>query len=521
MSKKIRINEKEIPLLIYDCFDTGIRIRFNVLNIPFQYYSNKNIFINDNSLQVCEIFNDNNKSEIFGIFNINEIEIKELEQNSIFDEYYDEFANVYNYFYLNQINYDKKELINFIKVCKEKYNKLTINKELITSLSQFEDKFTYSEFKTRIGIIICYYINLLCTGTSLNSIIIKTIHDIIKQIKKNENNLSLNDRIRIIFFCLRKKLVDKKVCKLMFFSKIKKINEKSPYILAKNCNLEEIKHLDEKSSLFLSYLQLDSYILKNYYYNGEKSYSLSIELIFILKNHLINNYEDFFFIEEENNDKFAYQTIDENITVINEGNLFEDKDTFETIYKINEIKKSKNYAMPISMEFRHEKNGHMKKSLKNKHLHSPILYLKNRKVNTLIYKELNNIKIGESGKIIEKCINEDPNIIRELKLVKIYGEILDYKLFIKKDFNELKLKMDEIRNKNKTNKELIDFKISLKSDKDEKTKIEERRIKQLEKQGIIKCGDVYYSKIARELYKKRKIYDPFKLPKFFYEIENQ
>ena len=519
--KKIRINNKEIPLLIYDCFDTGIRIRFNVLNIPFQYYSNKNIFINDNSLQVCEIFNDNNQSEIFGIFNIKEIEIRELEQNSIFDEYYDEFANIYNCFYLNQINYDKKELINFITVCKEKYNKLTINKELITSLSQFEDKFTYSEFKTRIGIIICYYINLLCTGTSLNSIIIKTIHDIIKQIKKNENNLSLNDRIRIIFFCLRKKLVDEKVCQLMFFSKIKKKNEKSPYILAKNCNLEEIKNLDEKSSLFLSYLQLDSYILKNYYYNGEKSYSLSIELVFILKNHLIKNYEDFFFIEKQISDEFAYQAIDENITVINEGNLFDDQDIFEKIYEINEIKKSKNYAMPISMEFRHEKNGHMKKSLKNKHLHSPILYLKNGKVNTLIYKELNNIKIGESGKIIEKCINEDPNIIRELKLVKIYGEILDYKLFIKKDFNELKLKMDEIRNKNKTNKELIDFKISLKSDKDEKTKIEERRIKQLEKQGIIKCGDVYYSKIARELYKKRKIYDPFKLPKFFYEIENQ
>ena len=211
---------------------------FNVLNIPFQYYSNKNIFINDNSLQVCEIFNDNNQSEIFGIFNIKEIEIRELEQNSIFDEYYDEFANIYNCFYLNQINYDKKELINFITVCKEKYNKLTINKELITSLSQFEDKFTYSEFKTRIGIIICYYINLLCPGALSNKKITKTIHGIIKKIKKNENNLSLNDRIRIIFFCLRRKLEDKKVSNLIFFSQL---NKKSPYILAKNCNLEEIK----------------------------------------------------------------------------------------------------------------------------------------------------------------------------------------------------------------------------------------------------------------------------------------
>ena len=111
--------------------------------------------------------------------------------------------------------------------------------------------------------------------------------------------------------------------------------------------------------------------------------------------------------------------------------------------------------MPISMEFSHEKNGHMKKSLKNKNLVSPILYLKNGKVNTLIYEEKNNIKIGESGKIIDKYINEDPNIIRELKLVKIYGDILDYKLFIRKNFNELKKKMNEIRKKNKKNKELI------------------------------------------------------------------
>ena len=78
-------------------------------------------------------------------------------------------------------------------------------------------------------------------------------------------------------------------------------------------------------------------------------------------------------------------------------------------------------------------------------------------------KKKNNIKIGESGKIIDKYINEDPNIIRKLKLVKIYGDILDYKLFIRKNFNELKIKMDEIRNKNKKNKELINFKNSLKS----------------------------------------------------------
>ena len=51
---------------------------------------------------LCEIINNNNKSEIFWIFNIKEIEIIELEENSIFDEYYDEFANIYDITCLNK-----------------------------------------------------------------------------------------------------------------------------------------------------------------------------------------------------------------------------------------------------------------------------------------------------------------------------------------------------------------------------------------------------------------------------------
>ena len=80
--------------------------------------------------------------------------------------------------------------------------------------------------------------------------------------------------------------------------------------------------------------------------------------------------------------------------------------------------------------------------------------------------------------------------------------------------------MDEIRNKNKKNKELINFKNSLKSIKDEKSKIEERRIKQLEKKGIIKHGNFYYSKIERYLYKKRKIFGPLNYQNIFMKLFN-
>ena len=228
-----------------------------------------------------------------------------------------------------------------------------------------------------------------------------------------------------------------------------------------------------------------------------------MELLFILQNHLIKNYEDFFFIDRRISNEYAFQTIDENLTVINEANLF-NSTILDEISLINEIKKSKNYAMPISMEFRHEKNGHMKKSLKNKNVYSSILYLKDGKVKKFLYEEINGEKKGESGKFIENFIDDNPIVIKELKLVKIFGELLDYKLFIEKDFDNLKLKMNEIKNQNFNNDELIDFQMYLqkssdKSEKEKKIELRNRRRKQLEKIGILQFGDVYITKLGKKL----------------------
>ena len=501
-NKRIFMNNIEKVLFVYDCFDSQQRIRFNVMNIPFQNYPEKKLIENnDNSFQICEIGNFN-KSNILGIFSINEIQksIPCLYENAIFDIFYEDFSEIYNQFYFCDIfNYNENQMKKLIFISKLRYRKSKIDKNISLSLNIFNTKINLIQFITRVGFIICYYINKFCNNKIKQSkVIIRSIFRVIQEIKMNENLLSLYDSLRIIFFKLRKILIEEKECRLLFFSEL---DNNSPYLLAKDLNIKEIENLTEQSKLFLGYLQLDCFILKNYYLDKKTSYSLSLQPIFILKYHMISNYEDFFLIDKfGEDDEFAYQSIDENLTVIKEKALFNESFT----YLINDTNKSKNYAFPLCIEFKHEK-GHMTRSHKNKFIDSPTLYFKNGEIGKIIYYDKNGIK-GESGRLIESFIDEDRNLIKELKLVKIYGEILDYKLFIGKDFYELKKRMNEIKKKNKNNKELIFFQKFYCSDKvHKKIKSKKELINKNEENGIIKRGDIYYSKIEKENYEALKI----------------
>ena len=67
-----------------------------------------------------------------------------------------------------------------------------------------------------------------------------------------------------------------------------------------------------------------------------------MESLYRIKYQLKSNYEEFFFTTREISDKYAYHTVDEKITVINEKKLF-NKETYEdevtNIININELKK--------------------------------------------------------------------------------------------------------------------------------------------------------------------------------------
>ena len=70
--KIIKINNKEIKINIFDNFDSKNRIRFNIVNIPFQDEFDlkiplKEINSKNNSFLVCETFKkDNDAPNIYG-----------------------------------------------------------------------------------------------------------------------------------------------------------------------------------------------------------------------------------------------------------------------------------------------------------------------------------------------------------------------------------------------------------------------------------------------------------------------
>ena len=255
---------------------------------------------------------------------------------------------------------------------------------------------------------------------------------------------------------LRAKINYQLETEIIFLSEEK---EDSAYLLAQNFILEEINSINEFSKLFQGYLQMDSYVLKNYAI-GEYSYSLSIEPIFILKYHLKSNYEGFFILEELNCAILGWTEPIENITIINENYLFQKFEQNDPSHISNE-KDLKNGAFGISIVLRHENNSHNKKNLINTFNNSPLYYCNDGKMIDIRIKNP-ILKKGEDGIIIESLITEEQTIIISLARDFIYGELLDVKLFIQEDFHELLEKYNDIKSKKQKqlddNKHQIDFK---------------------------------------------------------------
>ena len=127
------------------------------------------------------------------------------------------------------------------------------------------------------------------------------------------------------------------------------------------------------------------------------------------------------------------------ITIINEKNLFEDKESEKLC--------GKNNALPISMEFFHEKDSHSKKNFKNSKTESPLFCYK--------YNRIDILEEKEDGRFIESIIG-DKDFISYLKNCKNnLGELMKVEYFVGEDFNNLKEKCKElIRNNNLLNNEI-------------------------------------------------------------------
>ena len=120
----------------------------------------------------------------------------------------------------------------------------------IETLCNYESQITYSQYKTRLGLIICK--NIIEAD---NFPIAKHLITRFKMIRImiEEKNLSYYQKLRIYQFYFSRKF--NKTIDIVFFDDLDKIN--SPYILADNFNKEEIINLNIYSRFFSSYLQIE------------------------------------------------------------------------------------------------------------------------------------------------------------------------------------------------------------------------------------------------------------------------
>ena len=449
----ININGKNKIIENYDIFESKSRIRFNIANIPFQNDFDQNILQNkiiekspNNSFLICITANDTEQDKIYGIFNIDQISqntsfiINPI--NKVFNSYYDTYGHIYDYMKTERTIEEQNQLID---ECENRKIEDGDKAFLLDNFPFFEDM-TRSQLKTGIGILTSFHLKGEDEKKNINkNDYFDKIHVVIKKIELIKNQFSNCQLFRIFSYMTRRLIIDSANPSLFILGSIKYKNN-CPYCVADEFNLEEINNINEFSRLFMGYLQLDSYILYNYQLKYD-SYSFSIEPLFIIKYHLKSNYEGFLFLERINNNDLGWTDNQDNVTVINTETLFE-KSKYKNPTYIEDQKEINNHAFGISMVLRNEKNSHMsmKKNKKKNFIESPIAYCDNGIIKQIIVKEKNMYNI-----IIESFITQDHSKIISLAKDFIYGDLLDIKLFIQKDFNELLCKMEEIRAQKKEN----------------------------------------------------------------------
>ena len=443
-------------------FDSSNRISFILLNIP----RNKNVekIKNKTGVISAQIWftaskeNDNNSIyDIYQIFDVDEAKpniYREYEQNleplMIFKDFYFDLMKYYETWendesmilnYYN--NFSKKvELVkDNIESIKKFYNieyypdSASHNFFLIyANIILFEAFQKLKKYKDKYGDTIPEWKQFLSRYSSF----LKQISDIKYKLTSHQK-IRLCDTYYTYYFIIKNGQIRTTIpCK---FWNIKDYDNEpnSSYVLALSFYKEIIKNLTENSALTIGYLQLDSYILTNYFIkNPMKCYSLSNEPLVLMKHHLLCSYDEFLLIyclpcHKKKPKINAIFDKKNRVTLINEIVLFDSYDS-ETFI-------GKDFAFPISMEFFLEKDSHSKKNLKNQKIKIPIVAFS--KAHNLSKK----LSESEDGNYIESLIGSIEFINKLKDCENHFAELMDIKYFIDKNFELLHKKYNELSKK--------------------------------------------------------------------------
>ena len=174
----------------------------------------------------------------------------------------------------------------------------------------------------------------------------------------------------------------------------------------------------------------------------------------------MSSYDDFIFSfrekQKEGHLNLACQNRLNDITVINEYCLFISNNDCDC-----KALKGNDYAVPISTELLHERNGHSKKVKKNRRQVSPAYFYTRTSLKKadVEYRKIDEDKEeeGEAGLLVEYFIKyQNDKINKKLKNNHYLGKIIqNVNLFTSRNFKELKEEIDKISSdkEKKTEKE--------------------------------------------------------------------
>ena len=154
IEKNIIIGDNNYNINIYDSFGSKNRKRICIMNIPYQKMEIKENELNNNSIQICELI-ENDIHKIIGIYDIYYEFKDKVELNEYFDKYYESFGDIYNIMrmpYPSNLEDNLISLKNKINI----FNMYKFDKDL-TNTNNFSKLMTLSQFKSWFGLIVCSF----------------------------------------------------------------------------------------------------------------------------------------------------------------------------------------------------------------------------------------------------------------------------------------------------------------------------------------------------------------------------
>ena len=349
----ITIDSKKYYIEHSNNFDSLNRISFILLNVPvneqIKKIKDKNGVISAQIWYTASINKNNNKTrynitQIFDVEEANPIVYKKYElKDKKFEIFEDFYFEIIHYFKDCQ---NENNILKYFEKFSKRVEKIKEELELLEKYYNIEydpesaDQRTYFIYANILLFKAFKNLKKSCKNNSnlfleAWKFYLKQYSEFLNTINDDNYNLMFHQKIRILhtyflnyFNSNNKEKINKNPCKFWNIKNYKE-NSNNSYALALTFNKNIIKNLKENSALTIGYLQLNSFILTNYFIeNPNKTYSLSNKPLILIKYHLLKSYEDFLLINSES-PKGTFRTNDsfnkENrVTVINERILFDD-----------------------------------------------------------------------------------------------------------------------------------------------------------------------------------------------------